>query len=275
MPSRSPVSASGSRQRTRRQSRVNRTSAGSRLPSSRRITQICTYSFRTASGTYRSRRNSHCRLSSPLPMISEHLCRQSYTFLAASTPVSPVLPLYRRFHSFVASSIGRPEPPLIRPSRNVSPPSAPLPIFLPTFLIPSPFREWLSIRSPEFLNQFPNPGSPCQQFFHQRLHLAQVAPIPFRRYFIGRLPNRIGRHGLHPCEPWLKRFPSCNSAVNLIAVVDAPQRRVLKPPLTRVKAIPEIDKHRPVAFFSLFPSKDSLAPIRISRPLIERERSEE
>ncbi len=92
-PSSISTSASGSRHRTRFQSLVKRTSAQP-PPLSNSTTPTFTNSSFTASGTYRSRKNSHCRRSfilgpdSPCP---SPCILQPFSTLATTFP--PLLPL--------------------------------------------------------------------------------------------------------------------------------------------------------------------------------------
>src|ERR1700751_3090999 len=72
-PSISSTFASGSMQRTRDQSLVKRTIVLSGRPASRSSTPILTNSFLYGSGTYRIKKNSHCRSS-----FTPALCSSSY-----------------------------------------------------------------------------------------------------------------------------------------------------------------------------------------------------
>src|ERR1035438_519257 len=126
----------------------------------------------------------------------------------------------------------------IHPSRNPSPPPHFLPTPISTFLShPTPFRKRLPIRLPKPFNQLPDPRSSRQQLLHQALHLTQVSAIPLRGNLSRRRPHHLRRQGLQPRPPGFKRLPPRNLPVHLISVVDPAKRLILKPPLSRVKAI--------------------------------------
>jgi len=133
----------------------------------------------------------------------------------------------------------------------------------PHFFPSPPILEMASYPTARILQSPPNSASSCQQFLHQRFHFTQVAAIPFRGNLASRRPHRLRRHRLQPRQPRLKGFPASDLPVHIVAVVHPPQRKILKLPLTRMKAISVVDKDRPVAPFPLLARKTACLPFAL------------
>src|SRR5271166_2881885 len=163
------TSASGSTQRTRDQSFVKRTTELSGRPASRSSTPIFTNSFFTASGIYRTRKNSHGWRSFTLVRSHSSLKSSTYPLVLKYQPTLPArLPDHRPMaapetvpcQSFPrASPNSETEPENIPETRRLTP--APVPAVSPAA---PPAPRWLAHRCrttpAEPSRQFPRSSAP-------------------------------------------------------------------------------------------------------------------
>src|SRR6185437_13159999 len=142
---------------------------------------------------------------------------------------------------------------------------------IPRLRLFRPIRKRLPRRIPERANQLPNSPAPLQQTPHQLLQLFPRPAIPLRRNFPRRRPHRIFFYTFNPREPRLKRLPSPHSHVHFVLRVNPAHRRIGKTPVPCVKTIPLVNKCDRVFLVPHFPPERRLPPIRVPRPLVERQ----
>src|SRR5437660_1765818 len=105
-----------------------------------------------------------------------------------------------------------------------------------------PLRKWLAAGVSERRDQIANSGATDHKFCDQFIELLPIAAVPLRRNILTRLAQKIGIEVFDSREPGLKRTPSSYLGIDMIARINAAQRRVREGPFTGIKTIPLVNK---------------------------------
>src|ERR1700722_20076418 len=123
----------------------------------------------------------------------------------------------------------------------------------------APIGKGMAIGILEGLDQLADSGAAGQQLLHQRFDFAQGAAGP----------DGVGGQGFEAREPGVERLPAGDAAVDIVAIVDAAQGRILEAPLAGVEAVAEVDEDGLITALALTPSEDRLAAVGVGGPLVE------
>src|ERR1700722_1225873 len=133
----------------------------------------------------------------------------------------------------------------------------------------APIGKGMAIGILEGLDQLADSGAAGQQLLDQRFDFAQVAAVPLGRDLVGGRPDGVGGQGFEAREPGVERLPAGDAAVDIVAIVDAAQGRILEAPLAGVEAVAEVDEDGLITALALTPSEDRLAAVGVGGPLVE------